>query len=43
MLWAVALILLTLFLYVMVTAFRNLGGSIEEMYKETKDEVSRDA
>jgi len=43
MLWVVALISLTLFLYVMVTSFRNLGGSIEEVYKETKDQVSRDA
>ena len=44
MLWeAVALILLTLFLYVIVNSFRNLGRSIEGVYEEkTKDQVSRD-
>ncbi len=43
MLWTVVLILLTLYLYVMVTSFRNMVGSIEGVYEETKDQVSRDA
>ena len=43
MLLAVSLIPFTVFLYVMVTSFRNLGGSIEGVYKETKDQVSRGA
>jgi len=43
MLWTIALILFTLLLYVMVASFRNLGGSIEGVYEETKDQVSRNA
>ncbi len=43
MLWTIALIPFTLFLYVLVTSFRNLGESIEGVYEETKDQVSRDA
>ena len=43
MLWGAALIIFTLFLYVMVASFRNLGGSIEGVYEEMKDQVSRDA
>ena len=43
MLWGAALILFTLFLYLMVASFRNLVGSIERVYEETKDQVSKDA
>ena len=43
MLWTIVLILFTLFLFVMVASFRNLGRSFEGVYEETKDQVSRDA
>ena len=43
MLWTIALILFTIFLFVMVASFRNLGGSFEGVYEETKDQVGRDA
>ena len=43
MLWGAALILFTLFLYLMVASLRNLVASIEGVYEETKDRVSKDA
>jgi hypothetical protein len=43
MLWTIALIPFTLLLYVLVTSFRNLSGSFEGVYEETKGQVSRDA
>jgi len=43
MAWTIALILFTVFLYVMVVSFRNLDVSFQGVYEETKYQVSRGA